>query len=115
MNNKTLIYRPTIEYHQTNNRTKNKNEAISFKDWLKDFLTNCFILLLTILIFVFSIAVAYNTYLLIKFKVEKFSLIKENRALKKEYQYLTSREVVLKKAKVLGLHPPQEKDFLRFE
>jgi len=115
MNNKPLIYKPSIDYHYTNKGTKNKEESISLKDWIKEVLINWFIFLLGIIIFVLSVAIAYNAYLLIKFKLEKTSLINENRALKKEYQYLTSKEVVLKKAKALGLRPPQENDFLRFE
>ena len=115
MNNKTLIYKPTLEYHHANRKSKNKNETISLKDWIKEILTNCFLFLLGICIFVLTIGIAYNTYLLIKIKVEKISLIKENQALKKEYQFLTSREVILKKAKTLGLYPPKKKDFLRLE
>jgi cell division protein FtsL len=115
MNNKTLIYRPTIEHYRTNGRTKNKKEVISLKDWLKDFFINTLIFFLGITIFVLSVAIAYHTYLLIKLKVERFSLLKENKTLKQEYQLLTSKEVVLRKAKILGLYPPEEKDFLRLE
>ncbi|PMP66964.1 MAG: hypothetical protein C0190_04405 [Thermodesulfobacterium geofontis] len=115
MNNKATIYRPTVEYTHTNKKSKNKEEAISIKDWIKEFIVDSFLFFLGILIFVFSVATAYNTYLLIKLKVEKKSLLHENQSLKKEYQYLTSKEVVLEKAKVLGLYPPQKEDLLRLE
>jgi len=115
MNNKTLIYKPTLEYHHANRKSKNKDETISLKDLVKEILTNCVLFLLGICIFVLTVGIAYNTYLIIKIKAEKVSLIKENQALKKEYQFLTSREVVLKKAKTLGLYPPKKKDFLRLE
>jgi cell division protein FtsB len=115
MNNKTMIYRPTIEYNYKNKRDKSKEEAISFKNRIKEFITDSFIFFLGILVFVLSVAIAYNTYLLIKLKVEKVSLLKENQALKKEYQFLTSRDVVLRKAKTLGFYPPQKEDILRLE
>uniref|UniRef100_A0A7V5XFX8 Cell division protein FtsL n=1 Tax=Thermodesulfobacterium geofontis TaxID=1295609 RepID=A0A7V5XFX8_9BACT len=115
MNNKTIIYRPTIEYNYKNKKDKSKDEAISFKDWIKEFITDSFIFFLGILIFVLSVAIAYNTYLLIKLKVEKVSLLKENQILKKEHQFLTSKKVVLEKAKTLGLSPPQKEDMFRLE
>jgi cell division protein FtsL len=115
MNNKAMIYRPTIEYNYKNKKDRNKEEAISLKEWIKEFVTDIVIFFLGILVFVLSVAIAYNTYLLIKLKVEKVSLLKENQALKREYQFLTSRDVVLRKAKILGLYPPQKEDILRLE
>jgi cell division protein FtsB len=115
MNNKAMIYRPTIEYNYRNKKDKNKEETISFKEWVKEFITDSVIFLFGILVFVLSVAIAYNTYLLIKLKVEKVSLLKENQALKREYQFLTSREVVLEKAKTLGFYLPQKEDILGLE
>lgn len=115
MKNKAIIYGPTVEYNHTNKKAKSKEEAISIKDWIREFIIDGLLFSLGILIFVFSVAIAYNTYLLIKLKVEKISLLHENQSLKKEYQYLTSKGVVLEKAKILGLYPPQKEDLLRLE
>ncbi len=110
-----MIYRPIIEYNYKNKKDKSKDEAVSFKDWIKEIIIDSFIFFFGILIFVLSVAIAYNTYLLIKLKVEKVSLLKENQILKKEYQFLTSKRVVLEKAKTLGFYPPQNEDMIRLE
>lgn len=100
------------QYHTYTSKTKSE-EVISLKELIKNFLINSFIFLLGILIFTFTVGIAYNTYLLIKLKTEKNSLITENKTLKKEYQFLTSQEMVLKKARTLGLYPPQEQDIIK--
>ncbi len=115
MNNKTLIYKPTISYQNTGKRTTSKSKSLSLKDWIKEVLMNFVIVLMGIVFFVLTTAIAYNTYLLVKVRAEKLSLLKENKALKAKYQLLTSREIILKKAKALGLHPPQKKDILRIK
>ncbi len=115
MNNKTLIYKPSVDYYHTSRKTNTKSETVSLKERVKIFLENLLILLLGISIFVLSVGIAYNTYILAKLKVKKLSLLKENKALRKEYQYLTSREVVLKKAKKLNLYPPQKGDLIKLK
>ncbi len=101
-----------IEYPTYTNKAKSE-EVISLKTLIKNFLINSLILLLGIFIFIFTVGIAYNTYLLIRLKAEKDLLIKENETLKKEYQFLTSKEMLLKKARTLGLYPPQEEDFIK--
>lgn len=100
-----------IEYHTYTPKAKSE-EVISLKELIKNFLINSLIFLLGILTFVFTVGIAYNTYLLIKLKAEKNSLITENETLKREYHSLTSQEMVFKKARILGLYPPQEQDLI---
>ena len=115
MNNKTLIYKPNIGYYHNSKKNNAKSETVSLKERVKIFLENLLILLLGISIFVLSVGIAYNTYILAKLKVKKLSLLNENQALRKEYQYLTSKEVVLEKAKKLNLYPPKKENFIKLK
>lgn len=109
--NKTLVYKPGL---QANLRRKSshraKEEKTSFKEKVKEIILNFSLILCGVLLFVISVAIGYKSYILISLKVEKHNLIRKNQELKTRYQTLTSREVVLEKAKKLGLYPPHRED-----
>lgn len=109
--NKTLVYKPGFQANLGRRSShKAKEEKTSFKERVKEILLNFSLILGGVLLFVLSVAIGYKSYILINLKVEKYNLIKKNQELKIRYQTLTSREVVLEKAKKLGLYPPQRED-----
>lgn len=110
MGNRATIYKPSIDYHYTNK--KNYKKTMSLSEKIKTSIENLFFLILAILFFVLNVGLAYNIYNLTKLKIKKISLLKENETLKKEYQYLTSKEFVLEKAKKLNLRPPRREDLI---
>ncbi|WP_038055406.1 hypothetical protein [Thermodesulfobacterium hydrogeniphilum] len=113
--NKALHYKPDLEYNNIKSKSKKKKEKVSFKELLKEFFLNVALLFFAILTVIFTAGIAYKSYILFKLKKEVYKLTQENQKLVKKYQYLTSRDIVLEKAKKLGLRPPQNRDYLRLE
>lgn len=110
---KTLVYKPGLQTDLGKRpKSKPKEEKISFKERIKEFVLNTCLVLSGVLFFVISVSLGYKTYILLNLKVEKHHLIKKNQELKARYQALTSREVVLEKAKKIGLVPPQKEDYI---
>ncbi|QER41659.1 hypothetical protein F1847_02450 [Thermodesulfobacterium sp. TA1] len=114
MANRTLVYRPHLDSksNKTSTDQKKNTEKVCLKDWIKQWVFNVSLILTVVLLFVMSVATAYKTYVWIRLKVEKHQLLSKNKELKSQFYSLTSREVVLEKAKKLGLRPPQEGDYI---
>lgn len=116
---KSIIYKPSVNYSysQVEKTFSESSSSLKFslKQYLKEIVIKILIFLLIFLNFSFFIAVSYKGYMLFRFKIEKRALEKENKGLKEEYKKLTSQEVLLEKAKSLGLRVPQKEDYLRVE
>ncbi|WP_022855687.1 hypothetical protein [Thermodesulfobacterium thermophilum] len=112
--NKTLVYKPHLDrrVNQVSSSQKKNVAKFCFKEWIKQLTFNTALILTTVLLFVMSVATAYKTYVWIKLKVEKHQLLSKNKELKNQFYSLTSREIVLEKAKKLGLRPPQNGDYI---
>jgi Tfp pilus assembly protein PilO len=118
--NKALIYKPgvhtdSLSRKEVKAKKKKKVEKVSLKEVIKEFLINGVLLFLGILTFVFTVGICYKIFILTKLKIENHRLAQENKELKRQYQLLTSRDVVLTKAKKLGLRPPEKNDYLGLE
>ncbi len=112
MINKALHYKPDIAYSTQKSVRKKKT---TLKEKLKEFLVNLCFLFLILLNIVAAIGVAYKSYIYFSLKKEFHKLKKENEILVKKYQYITSKDVVLKKAKKLGLRPPEKGDYIELK
>lgn len=114
MNGKVYTVKPGVSYRASTRREKTE-ERVSLKERVLDFLeTGLMILLLSVFLFL-SVAVAYKSLVYFKIKMDRRALSSEKVQLEKELSQLTSREVLVEKAKALGLRPPQEKDEIRLK
>lgn len=114
---KSIIYKPSggPNYSFTEREVSSEASIFSLKEFLKECLVKSLIFVLIFLNFLSWIAFSYQGYLFIKYKLERKTLEKENTALREEYKKLTSQEVVLEKAKSLGLRAPQKEDYWKLE
>lgn len=112
MNGKVYTVKPGIDY-KTSIRRERAEEKSSLKDKAVDLLETALLLLLLCVFLVLTVAVAYKSIIYFKLKMEKRALSLERAQLDKELNQLTSREVLLEKARALGLRPPQDKEQIR--
>lgn len=112
MAGKIYTLKPSLDYNYPIKGDKSI-EKISLKErfleWLGDFL----LILLVVLLLILTVGIAYKSMVYFKIKLEKRTLNAERVQLERELSRLTSREVVLEKAKALGLREPQEYDIIR--
>jgi cell division protein FtsL len=108
MANRTLIYN-TYSHSATKSRLKKR---VSLKELLRELGEKLLIALLLIGTFLSACGVFYRGYQWFRLRTIKQELLAENKQLKAQYLRLTARDVVLRKAKKLGLRPPEKKDFL---
>jgi len=95
-------------YRKTKVRKKIDIRAILFS-----LVDKFIILILMIGIVLCGIGVAYKAYYLARLKTIKQELIKENEMLNSKYNQLLKRNILLNKAKKLGLYPPTKKDIIK--
>ncbi len=109
MSGKVYTFKPDLAYRKSLYKEKEKEE-ISIKERLLEAIETLLLFILLILCLVLSVVVAYKSLIYIKIKSEKRTLLLEKKQLQEQLSQLTSREVVLEKAKKLGLRLPTEKD-----
>ncbi|MCS7150338.1 MAG: hypothetical protein RMI93_06330 [Caldimicrobium sp.] len=112
MSGKVFTVRPTVNYSYQVKKDR-ETEKVSLKDKIFEWGENLLLTVLAVVFLVLSVAVAYETLVYFKIKFEKRALGLEKVQLEKELNRLTSREVILEKAKTLGLRAPQEQDYIR--
>ncbi|MCX8041623.1 MAG: hypothetical protein N3A56_03925 [Thermodesulfobacteriaceae bacterium] len=114
---KSIIYKPSIgpNYSSMERDFSSESSISSLKEFLKECLLKSLIFILIFLNLLSWIAFGYQGYLFIKYKIERKTLERENKALREEYKKLTSQEVLLEKAKNLGLRAPQKEDYWKLE
>ena len=108
MPNRTLIYGA---YASSRSKARIKKQT-AFKELLKEFAEKFIIAVLLMGILLSAGGVLYRGYQWFRLRTIKQELLAENKQLMLRYNTLTARSVVLRKAKKLGLRPPQKKDFL---
>ncbi|MFN4196872.1 MAG: hypothetical protein ACK4FM_02560 [Caldimicrobium sp.] len=104
-----IIYKKQVSKAVSKERVENE---VSLKERIIDRLESVLLLILSVIFLVASVGVAYKSLILIKIKSEKRKHLLEQAQLQEQLKVLTSREVVLEKAKKLGLKPPSEKDYI---
>jgi len=109
MANKILPYKSSISISYSNKR----KFIAHLKEYIVEFIENLLILILSLLILCLTGITGYKSYKFYKIKTLKSALSEENKILKQKYRYLTSREILWKKAKKLGLRPPTYSDYLK--
>lgn len=114
MNGKVYTLKPDVAYKRQVYKEKTTQE-ISFKERFLESVETFILFLLISLFLVLSVGVAYKSLLYIKVKNEKRVLLLEKNQLQEQLNRLTSREVVLEKAKKLGLRPPAEIDYINLK
>jgi len=92
--------------------TKTKDESINLREQFSSALEGFLILILSILFLLVTIGIAYKSYLYIKIKKEKARVLAEKMVLEDELNRLTSREVLLEKARKLGLREPKKEEVI---
>lgn len=111
MAGKVYTFKPDVNYQRVNAKG-----GIEEKPSLKERVLDAFeVFLLIVLFSVFIVAtagVAYKSFIYFKIKKEKRALISEKVILEEQLNRLTSREIILDKAKKLGLRPPKEEDYI---
>ncbi len=115
---KYMIYKPSTLYTYSKTEKETISEKTSpflLKEFLKEILIKILVLGLIFLNLISLAAAGYKGYVFFRYKVERKALEEENKQLNEEYKKLTSQDVLLEKAKSLGLRPPQEEDYLRIE
>lgn len=112
MNGKVYTVRPGMGY-RTSVKRERVEERVSYRERMLDFLETSLIVLLLAILLVLTTLVAYKSLIYFKMKMDKRALSLERAQLEKELSQLTSREVLMEKAKALGLRPPQDKDQIR--
>ncbi len=108
MPQKTLIYGT---YTPSYRRSRVK-KRIEIKQILKNFIEKLIIGILLLGTLFCAGGVFYRGYQWFRLRTIKQELLAENKDLLIKYNALTERNVVLRKAKKLGLRPPQKKDFI---
>lgn len=114
MQGKVYTVKPGVTYNAQVRRER-EVEKVPFKERLMDMVETSLLIFLSIVFLVSTVAVAYKSLVYFKMKFDKRALAIEKSQLEQELKRLTSREVVLEKAKQLGLRPPQESDFIRLK
>lgn len=115
MAGKVYTLKPDLSYSSTLKKNQNKEEEVPLREKLLESLEKAFLFLVSILFLVLSIGVAYKTLVYFKIKSESKRLLLEKQVMEEELKKLTSREVVLEKAKVLGLRKPEAGDFIKLK
>jgi len=92
--------------------TSAKAESISLKERFSSALEGFLLLFLSVLFFLITFGIAYKGYLYIKIKKEKARVLAEKMVLEEELNRLTSREVLLEKARKLGLREPKKEEVI---
>lgn len=111
MAGKVYTLRPDVSYRKINTQ-KREEEKLSFKERIVETFEVFLLLLLFSLFVAGTVGVAYKSFLYFKIKREKNTLLTERTLLEEELKRLTSQEVILSKARTLGLRPPQKEDYL---
>lgn len=115
MQGKVYTIKPDISYKKQMSNAVSKERVEkegSLKERIIDKLESLMLLILSVVFLAISVGVAYKSLILIKIKSEKRKHLLEQAQLQEQLKGLTSREVVLEKAKKLGLKPPSEKDYI---
>ncbi len=108
MAHKTLIYG---SYAASYRRSK-VSKKIDVKQIVKNFAEKLLMGVLLSGILFFAGGVFYRGYQWLKLRTIKQELLAEHSQLLTKYKSLTARSVLLRKAKKLGLRPPQREDFI---
>lgn len=111
MSGKVYTVKPNVITPKRLN-TNAKEESITLKERFSLALEGFLILILSVLFLLVTIGIAYKSYLYIKIKKEKARVIAEKMVLEEELNRLTSREVLLEKARKLGLREPKKEEVI---
>lgn len=110
MSGKVYTLKPDIAYKK--GVSEKTSQETSLKDKIIEGLENFLLILLVILFLVLSVGIAYKSLVYIKIRSERNTLLLEKKGLQEQLKNLTSREVLLEKAKKLGLRLPTERDYI---
>lgn len=111
MAGKIYTLRPYVSYQKENSKVKAEEKG-SFKERIFETLETFLIAILFSFFVLASGVVIYKGFIYLKIEREKKALLAEKIVLEERLKILTSRELVLDKAKKLGLRPPQEGDYI---
>ncbi|MEZ0344078.1 MAG: hypothetical protein ABWJ99_04680 [Caldimicrobium sp.] len=111
MAGKVYTLRPDVRYQKVSGKSK-AEEKVSFREKMLETLETFLLVILFSLFLVASGGVIYKSFIYFKIKKEKEALLAEKTVLEERLKNLTSREIVLDKARKLGLRPPQEGDYI---
>jgi len=115
MAGKVYTLKPTINYPAPQANKKRAEEKVSLKERVVETFETFLLVLLFSIFMVATMGVAYKSFIYFKIKREKSLLLTESSLLEEELKKLTAREVVLEKARELGLRPPTEKDYIHLK
>lgn len=110
MAGKVYTLKPNLGYNRALN--KKSEETLTLREKLAEYLEKALLIFLSVIFLVLTVGVAYKTLVYFKIKRESQKLILEKQVLEGELKKLTSREVILEKAKVLGLRKPERGDII---
>ncbi|BAU23185.1 hypothetical protein THC_0794 [Caldimicrobium thiodismutans] len=115
MAGKVYTLKPDLSYSSPLKKNQKKEEEIPLRERLIETLEKVLLFFISILFLVLSIGVAYKTLVYFKIKSESRKLLLEKQVMEEELKRLTSREVILEKAKVLGLRKPEAGDIIKLK
>ncbi len=110
MSGKVYTLKPDVAYKPTTTHKEKAKEEVSLKEKLKERFEAFLLLLMIVLLLVSSVGVAYKSMLYFELKNEKRKLLFERAQLEELLNRLTSREILLEKAKKLGLRQATDRD-----
>ncbi len=111
MAGKVYTLKPNVDYRKVSEKGRAEEKVSLREKVLESLETLLLVILLSVFITVLG-GLSYKGFVYFKIKREKASLLAEKNVLEERLKNLTSREIVLEKAKKLGLRPPQERDYI---
>ncbi|MGC8871396.1 MAG: hypothetical protein ACP5KO_00165 [Caldimicrobium sp.] len=111
MAGKVHTLKPDVNYQRISPRKK-AEEEVSLKERIREAFESLLLIILFSILIVATAGVAYKSFIYFKVKREKNHRLAEKMVLEEQLNKLTSREILLDKARKLGLRPPKEEDYI---